>query len=43
MGNGAYIEYEHDDGKYGFDHLHQEVDADRIEAEGALRILAQVH
>lgn len=40
---GAYIDNEHDDGKRGFDHLHQEVDADRVKAEAALRILAQVH
>lgn len=39
----AYIKYKHANGKRGFDNLHQEVDADRIEAELALRILAQVH
>lgn len=39
----AYIKYEHANRKCGLDDLYQEVDADRIEAEVALRILAQVH
>ena len=39
----TYIYDEHGNGKCGFYNFHEEVDADRIEAEAALRVLAQVY
>lgn len=39
----AYIKNQHANCKRGLDNLHQEVNADRVEAEAALRVLAEMH
>ena len=38
-----HVKNEHANGKYGLYNFHQEVDADWVEAEFALRVFAQVH
>lgn len=43
MCRGAYIKNQHANCKRGLDNLHQEVNADRVEAEAALRVLAEMH